>query len=52
LVAGVREGGPAWTWDPLAAFVLSLPLAPLLAAIGVGFWVARERRGGRVRTRW
>lgn len=51
-VAGLQDLGPAWTWDPVGAFLVSLPVAPLLAAIGAGFWIARERRGGRMRARW
>lgn len=52
LVGGLRSMGPSWAWDPVGAFVLSLPVAPLLAAVGVSFWIARERRGTRARTRW
>lgn len=50
LVAALRDSGFGWAWDPVGAFVLSLPLAPLLALLGVAFWIGRERR--RPRTHW
>jgi hypothetical protein len=46
-VAALRENGPAWAWDPLGAFILSLPLAPLLAALAAAFWIARARGPAR-----
>ena len=51
-VAGLQASGPVWAWDPVGAFVLSLPVAPVLAAIGAGSWIARERPAGRARARW
>jgi hypothetical protein len=36
-----------WAWDPVGAFLLSLPLALVLAAAGFGLWITRDRRRSR-----
>ena len=50
VVSGLRDSGIAWAWDPVGALVLSLAVAPLLAAVAVGVWITRERP--RMRARW
>lgn len=52
LAGTVQAWGPGWAWDPVGAFVLSLPLAPLLATIAAAFWFTRARPGRRARARW
>lgn len=51
LVNALRQSGVPWAWDPVGAFLLSLPVAPALAAVAVGLWITRER-GTRARARW
>jgi hypothetical protein len=51
LVEGLRQSGISWVWDPVGAFVLSLPVAPALAAVAIGLWISRERTGARARAR-
>jgi hypothetical protein len=47
LVEGLERSGVPYAWNPVGALVMSLPIALVLAAIGVGLWITRER--GRVR---
>lgn len=42
----IRSGIP-WAWDPVGAVLLSAPVAPLLAAAGVGLYVTRSRARAR-----
>jgi hypothetical protein len=44
LVVGLKQSGIPWLWDPIGAVVMSLPVALVLAAIGAGLFVTRERR--------
>lgn len=50
LVGALSRSGLTWAWDPVGAFVLSLPVAPLLAAAAAAVWVTRARV--RTRARW
>jgi len=50
MVAALRGGG--WLWDPVGAFLLSLPVAPLLAAVALGLWVTRPGERRRAKARW
>ena len=36
-----------FAWNPVGAFVMSLPLALLLAAIALGVWFTRARPAHR-----
>jgi hypothetical protein len=48
-VAALRNSGIGWAWDPVGAFALSLPFAPVLAMLGTMLWIARRRQQ---RARW
>jgi hypothetical protein len=37
----------SWAWDPVGAFLFSLPVALALAAVAATIWVTRERPGRR-----
>ncbi len=43
LVASLQASGVPFAWNPVGAFVLSLPIALILAAIATGIWLTRER---------
>jgi hypothetical protein len=43
LVASLQASGVPFAWNPVGAFVMSLPLALLLAAIACGVWLTRDR---------
>jgi hypothetical protein len=43
LVASLQSSGVPFAWDPVGAFVLSLPVALLLAAAALAVWLTRER---------
>lgn len=51
LVTSLQASGVPFLWDPVGAFLLSLPVAIILAAAACGIWVTREhtaiRRYGR-----
>ena len=47
LVVGLKDSGIPWAWDPIGAILLSVPIAPALAAIGVGLIVTRQRARAR-----
>ena len=49
LVDALRRSGVPFAWDPVGAFVMSLPLALLLAAIAWLIWITRPRRSARRR---
>lgn len=42
LVDGLQQSGFPWLWNPVGAFLLSLPVALLLAAIAGAIWLTRE----------
>ena len=48
-VAGLGQSRLPWAWDPVGALVLSMPVAPVLAALAAGLWITRERQR---RARW
>lgn len=43
LVTSLQASGVPFAWNPVGAFVLSLPVALLLAAVALGIWLARPR---------
>jgi hypothetical protein len=43
LVASLQASGVPFAWNPLGAFVLSLPVALILAAGALAVWLTRER---------
>jgi hypothetical protein len=47
LVASLQASGVPFAWNPVGAFVLSLPVALLLAATALGVWLTRERAPAR-----
>ena len=47
LVASLQSSGVPFAWNPVGAFVLSLPVALLLAAMALAIWLTRERQGHR-----
>ena len=47
LVAGLQASGVPFAWNPVGAFVLSLPVALLLATAALAIWLTRERQGYR-----
>jgi hypothetical protein len=47
LTSGLRATGIPWLWDPIAIFVLALPLALLPAVIALLLWITRPRARGR-----
>ena len=51
LVASLRASGVPFAWDPVGAFILSLPIALILGALGLAVWLSRaggpSRRYGR-----
>jgi hypothetical protein len=47
LVARLEASALPWAWDPVGAFVLSLPVALALAALGMTVWVTRNRSRSR-----
>lgn len=46
LVRGAATRLP-WAWDPVGAFLLSMPLAPVLALVAMSLWVTRNRGRSR-----
>jgi hypothetical protein len=42
-VQGLSRSGVPYAWNPVGAMLMSLPIALVLAAIGAGIWVTRER---------
>ncbi len=44
LVERLRESGVPYAWDPVGEFVMSLPLALVLAALAGLVWFTRRRR--------
>jgi hypothetical protein len=47
LVESLQASGVPFAWNPVGAFVLSLPVALVLAAVALGIWITRERRASR-----
>lgn len=47
LVDGLQAIGIPWLWDPIAMFVLALPLALLPAVLALLLWITRSRARGR-----
>ena len=47
LVASLQSSGVPFAWNPVGAFVLSLPIALILAAIALGIWLTRARPAHR-----
>jgi hypothetical protein len=47
LVVGLKASGLPWAWDPIGAIVLWIPVAIVLAALGVGLVITRERARAR-----
>jgi hypothetical protein len=47
LVESLQASGVPFAWNPVGAFLLSLPVALVLASIALGIWVTRERRAAR-----
>ena len=43
LVASLQASGVPFAWNPVGAFVLSLPVALILAATALAIWLTRER---------
>ena len=44
LVVSLKQSGLPWAWNPIGAIVMSVPVAPVLAAIAAALLVTRERR--------
>jgi hypothetical protein len=47
LVAALQRSPLPWAWDPVGAFLLSLPVALVLLALAAAAWVTRARPGSR-----
>ena len=47
LAQGVHASGIPFAWDPVGAFLMSMPAALVLGALAFGVWVTRGR--GRAR---
>jgi hypothetical protein len=47
LVVGLKASGVPWAWDPVGAVVMSIPVALILATLGIGLVVTRERARAR-----
>ena len=47
LVASLQASGVPFAWNPVGAFVLSIPLALLLLVIASVIWLTRERSASR-----
>ncbi len=47
LVEGLQRTGLSWTWDPVGALVLSLPVSLVLATLAAAVWITRERASSR-----
>lgn len=45
LVEGLKRSGLPWAWDPAGAFLMSLPLALMIALLAAVFWLTRPRSG-------
>jgi hypothetical protein len=43
LVVSLKQSGVPFAWDPVGAIVMSIPVALVLAAVGAGLVVTRER---------
>ncbi len=43
LIDNLGHSGVPYAWNPIGAFVMSLPLALVLAVIAGGIWVTRDR---------
>ena len=41
LVASLQSSGVPFAWNPVGAFLLSLPVALILAATALGVWLTR-----------
>ena len=44
LVVSLKQSGIPCAWDPVGAIVMSVPVALVLATVGAGLFVTRERR--------
>jgi trehalose utilization protein len=47
LVESLLESGVPYAWNPVGAFVMSLPVALTLATLALALWLTREPRRGR-----
>jgi hypothetical protein len=47
LVESLRRSGVPGAWNPVGAFVMSLPLALLFLALAASVWLARRRESRR-----
>ena len=47
LVASLQSSGVPFAWNPVGAFVMSLPVALILAAMACAVWLTREPRAAR-----
>ena len=43
LVDSLQRSGVPFAWNPVGAFVMSVPVALLLVALAAGLWVTRAR---------
>jgi hypothetical protein len=47
LTTGMQAIGIPWLWDPIALFLLALPLAIIPAIIAILAWITRSRARAR-----
>ncbi len=47
VTSGLEAMGVPWLWDPIAVFLLAMPLAIIPAVIALLLWITRPRGRGR-----